>query len=168
MPASRISLLKSALITIILFLVTSLPAVPASAETAEQAYQRGLNHQLARRTEQAISAYQTAIKLDPNYGAAHYEIGWSYWVLERWQEVVTHWEAAQRLNATGSGFSRYLTEARNNLEGKLDPLVRAKIGSRTKTKLPDGSHYSIELVARFQHYNPRPTHKADKFDRYVF
>lgn len=168
MPASRILLLKSPLIAILLLLAVMLPFMPVSAETAEQAYQRGLALQQTRQTEQAILAYQAAIKLDPGYGAVHYEIGWSYWVLGRWQEVVTHWEHAKRLNATGPDFSRYLEEARNNLEGKLEPLVRAEIGSRADAKLPDGSPYSIELVARFQHYNPRPIHDADKFDRYVF
>jgi len=168
MSDSRTVMLKTFFIVIVVFLMASAPAIPSSTETAEQAYQRGLTHQQARRTERAISAYQAAIKLDPNYGAAHYEIGWSYWVLGRWQEVVTHWQAAQKLKTTGPEFSRYLTEARNNLEGKLDPLVRAEIGSRAETKLPDGSLYSIELVARFQHYNPRPVHSADKFDRYVF
>jgi WD40 repeat protein len=168
MPALHAPLLKNALITIVLLLATSLPVVALGVETAEQAYQRGLSHQQSRQTEQAILAYQAAIKLDPGYGVAHYEIGWSYWVLGRWQEVVTHWEQAKRLKATGPDFSRYLVEARNNLEGRLEPLVRAEIGSRADTKLPDGSPYSIELVARFQHYNPRPTHDADKFDRYVF
>jgi len=168
MPGSRISLLKSALIAILLLLAAPLPATAVAAETAEQAYQRGLVHQKKRQTEQAILAYQAAINLDPGYGAAHYEIGWSYWVLERWQDVVTHWKQAKKLNATGPDFSRYLEEARNNLEGKLEPLVQAKIGSRAEIKLPNGSSYSIELIARFQHYNPRPTNAADKFDRYVF
>ena len=168
MSASRITALKSTLIAISLFLAVSPPVIPADAETAEQAYQRGLVHQQARRTDQAILAYQTAIKLDPDHGAAHYEIGWSYWVLGKWQQVVSHWEAAQRLKITTADFTRYLTDARNNLEGKLEPLVRADIGSRAETKLPDGSSYSIELIARFQHYNPRPAHNADKFDRYIF
>lgn len=168
MPASRTSLFKITLIAVVLLLTIPLPAVVVGTGTAEQAYQRGVTYQQSRQTEQAILAYQAAIKLDPDYGAAHYEIGWSYWVLGRWQEVVTHWEQAKRLKATGPDFSRHLTEARNNLEGKLEPLVRAEIGSRADIKLPDGSPYSIELVARFQHYNPRPMNNADKFDRYVF
>ncbi len=168
MPAYRITSLKSSFIAIILFLAVSLPAIPADTETAKQAYQRGLAHQKAHQTDQAIVAYQTAIKLNPDHGAAHYEIGWSYWVLGEWQQVVSHWEAAQRLKVTADDFKHYLTDARNNLEGKLEPLVRAEIGSRAETKLPDGSSYSIELIARFQHYNPRPVHNADKFDRYIF
>ena len=168
MPVFRITSLKSTSIAIILFLAVSLPAIPAQTETAEQAYQRGLAHQQARQTNQAILAYQTAIKLDPNHGASHYEIGWSYWVLGKWQEVVYHWEAAQRMKVTAADFTRYLTDARNNLDGKLVPLVRTEIGSRAETILPNGTSYSIELIARFQHYNPRPAHDADKFDRYIF
>ena len=168
MPACQFKSSICSVAVAALLLATMMYAIPADAETAEQAYQRGLTHQQAQRTEKAISAYQAAIKLDPNHGPAHYEIGWSYWTLEKWQKVVAHWETAQQLKATAADFSRYLTEARNNLEGKLEPLVRAEIGSRAETKLADGSTYSIELIARFQHYNPRPAQKADKFDRYVF
>lgn len=165
----RISQIRSPINTLAAFcLLLALVSMPVSAETAEQAYQRGLGLQQDRHTDLAILAYKEAIKIDPRHGAAHYEIGWSYWVMGEWQSVVRHWEIAKRLGATGTDFNRYFTDARNNLEGKLEPLVRVAIGEKAAATLVDGSHFSIELIARFQHYNPRPTHTADKFDRYIF
>lgn len=168
MPACRITSLNSALTAVILSLSLLLTPATAGAETAEQAYQRGLDHQQAQQTQEAILAYKAAIKLNSKHGPAHYEIGWSYWVLGEWQSVVSHWQIAKNLRATPAEFKRYLAEAKNNLDGKLEPLVRVAIGTRAETRLANGAAYSIELVARFQHYNPRPSHVADKFDPYIF
>ncbi len=157
---------KLQLVLLLVFLA-SLPGI-AWSETAKQAYQRGLGLQQARHTEDALRAYQSAIQLDPNLGPAHYEIGWSYWVLGDWQKVVKHWQTAKRLGALPASSKPYFSEARRNLEGKQEPLIRASIGEEASAKLQDGGKVSLKLIARFQHYNPRTSHAADHFDRYVF
>jgi DNA-binding beta-propeller fold protein YncE len=125
--------------------------------------------QQAHRTEAAIAAYKKALRLNPDLGAAHYEIGWSYWVLGDWARVVQHWQAARRLKAGPPELARYLKEARDNRDGKLEPLVRVPIGTlsvqppNAPTDAP-----SLKLVARFQHYNPRPANADDHFDPFIF
>ena len=133
MPASRVTIFKRTLNALVLLVTMSLLATAVYAETAEQAYQRGMAHQRANQTSEAILAYKAAIRLAPLHGAAHYEIGWSYWVLGEWQAVVYHWEVAQKLKGVGPDLVRYLAEARDNLAGKREPLVRVHIGRRAMT-----------------------------------
>jgi DNA-binding beta-propeller fold protein YncE len=167
MPHFCIADSKKMLFPLLLLLLSIVPAI-AMSETAEQAYQEGMAMQRARQTEEAVRSYQRAIRLDPKFGPAHYEIGWSYWVLGDWRKVVQHWQTAKRFGALPQNSGKYLAEAQQNLNGKLDPLVRASIGENGGAKLSDGGRVSLKLVARFQHYNPRPLSAADHFDQYVF
>ena len=145
---------------------------------AQESYRRGVALQRERRTLEAIAAYEEALKLDPFHARAHWEIGWSYWVLAKWAEVVRHWEIAAELNLDEPELEEYLGRARDQLEGKAEPLVRAPIGTqaawRPATPARDAAGADgtrpirLELVARFQHYDPSPENPADRFDRYVF
>ena len=146
---------------------------PTNAETADQAFRRGLAFQQERRTLEAIAAYEQALKIDPFHARAHWEIGWSFWVLTKWPEVVRHWEIARGLKLEEPELEDYLQRARDQLEGKVEPLVRAPIGTRAVWNPPAGSPpgqkgLSVELFARFQHYDPEPENPADRFDRFVF
>jgi YVTN family beta-propeller protein len=146
---------------------------PGNAESTDQAYRRGLALQQERRTLEAIAAYEQALKLDPFHARAHWEIGWSFWVLTKWPEVVRHWEIARDLKLAEPELEEYLQRARDQLEGKAEPLVRAPIGTRAVWLPPAGSlpgqkALSVELFARFQHYDPEPENPADRFDRFVF
>lgn len=152
----------------LLLLSLTILSTTAMSETAEQAYQEGLAMQQTRQTEEAVQAYQRAIRLDPKLGPAHYEIGWSYWVLGDWRKVVQHWQTAKRLGALPQNSVKYLAEAQQNLDGKLEPLVRASIGEKASARPSGGGRVSLKLIARFQHYNPRPQSGTDHFDRYVF
>lgn len=143
-------------------------SAPSMAEDADLAYQQGVTLQKERQTEAAIRAYKRALALNPRHGAAHYEIGWSYWVREQWPETVHHWQKAKQFGVKNSELDRYLDEARASLEGIQPPLVRVPIHTRSSAKLTNGKTLTLELIARFQHYNPRPTHKADHYDPYVF
>ena len=167
MPHFCIADFQKMLFPLLLLLLTALPAI-AMSETAEQAYQEGLAMQQARRTEEAVRAYQRAIRLDPKLGPAHYEIGWSYWVLGDWRKVVQHWQTAKQLGALPQHSVKYLAEAQQNLNGKLDPLVRAGIDEKASAEMSNGGRVALKLIARFQHYNPRPPNAADHFDPYVF
>jgi len=145
----------------------------AKSETADLAYRQGLGLQQERRTLEAIAAYERALQADPFHARAHWEIGWSYWVLTKWPEVVRHWEIAKELKLDEPELEEYLQRARDQLEGKAEPLVRAAIGTRARWDPPAGGPagqkgLSLELVARFQHYDPEPENPADRFDRYVF
>lgn len=154
------------LLPLVLLWFMALPVV-AHAETAAEAFRRGYALQEERRTLEAIDAFQRALHLDPAYGPAHYEIGWSYWVLGDWAKVVEHWEAAERLNAVPPEFPGYLRDARNRLAGKGPPVTRAPLHTRVGGAVPAGA-VTLELVHRFQHYNSAPADSADVYDEHVF
>ena len=141
------------------------------ATKADEAYRKGFSLQQERRTLEAIAAFEEALRLVPEHGPAHYEIGWSYWVLQEWPKVVRHWETAARLKAGPPEFTDHLREARARLKGEGPPIVRAALGTRAPPAQAPGAPpapLTLELTARFQHYNPAPTQPRDVFDQHVF
>jgi DNA-binding beta-propeller fold protein YncE len=147
-------------------------AVPPGKVAAEAAYHKGFALQSDLRTLEALEAYKEALLLNPFHGKAHYEIGWSYWVLRDWEQVVRHWEIALQLEGGTPELPDYLAMARERLEGRVAPLIRVAIGAGASSAGEHGSGgrpaLSLRLAARFQHYDPRPDDPADRFDRHVF
>jgi DNA-binding beta-propeller fold protein YncE len=133
------------------------------AETLDEAYRQGYALEEQRRTLEAIAAFTRALQIDPNHGPSHYEIGWCYWLLGDWPQVVKHWEVAERLKAGPPEFPGYLKEARARLEGKGPPIVRVPLHTRAA-----GGGIALELVHRFQHYDATPDDPADVYDEHVF
>jgi DNA-binding beta-propeller fold protein YncE len=145
------------------------PAQPPAQDTAEAAFRRGYALQQERRTLEALDAFAHALKLDPAYGPAHYEIGWSYWILGDWPQVVKHWEEAQRLKGGPPELPDYLREARARQRGEGPAVLKAALHTRAAAPAADGlPPLALELVARFQHYDPAPADPADVFDAHVF
>lgn len=136
--------------------------------TAEDFYKKGLAAQKQRINELALAAYLRALKLNPNYAEAHYEIGWTYWVMNNWERVVHHWKRAKKLGIRKFELEQYLGTAKQNLSGKLPALTRTKIGLVSTAAKSAKQTSLLQLIARFQYYNPRPQHKNDKYDRYMF
>ncbi len=134
-----------------------------AAESAEAWYRKGYALQQELRTVKALEAYKRALALDPFHGPAHYEIGWSYWLLEEWEQVVRHWELAREAGFEAPQLATYLEMARERAEGALPPLVRVPIGTRA-----EGGGLALALEARFQHFDPEPAASGDHFDRHVF
>lgn len=145
---------------------------PATAIPSPQAaLERGMALQKAGETQAAIAAYQQALKIDPDHGPTHYELGWSYWVLNQWAEVVAHWEKALALGVRHPALRAYLKQARERLAGKGADVIRVAIGtSAVATRPLDGApgRLRLRLAVRFQNNNPRPLDPHDHFDRYVF
>jgi DNA-binding beta-propeller fold protein YncE len=169
-PAPRgAALLALVLLALLLpgLAVLSAPARAAGPEAgpgrAEAWYLKGFKLQQEFHTLEALKAYQRALELDPFHARAHYEIGWSYWILENWPEVVRHWELAKELGLKLPELDDYLAMARERLSGKLPPLERPPLHTRAS-----GGGVTLELVARFQHYDPSPADPADHFDEHVF
>ncbi|MDH4120992.1 MAG: beta-propeller fold lactonase family protein [Deltaproteobacteria bacterium] len=146
---------------------TPKPQNPEESERlAEAAFQRGFALQKDHRTLEALAAYEEALTLNPFHAQAQYEIGWSYWVLGRWDEVIQHWEVAQQLKWDEPELGAYLQKARDQASGKIPPLSHPAIGTRS-TPLGAGG-ITLEVSARFQHFNPQPESSADHFDGLMF
>ncbi len=88
----------------------------AADPAVEEAYKAAFELQRANRTDAALQKYQEALKLDPNHLPSLYEIGWSWYVLSRWEEVVATWERVLELQPDHTDAARYLPEARANLD----------------------------------------------------
>lgn len=146
-----------------------LPAARGAQPTnnPEHWLELGLEAQKNRRNQEALTAYRKALELKPDFARAHYEIGWTYWVMSDWKNVVEHWQTAKQLGLKDANLALYLPTARDNLEGKLPPLTRTRIGLKS-TPIDARKALSLELIGRFQHYNPRPEHPTDHYDPYVF
>lgn len=84
----------------------------ASEAQVEAAWAKGFELQKAKQTDAAIAAYEEALRLDPDHVKSLYEVGWSYWVLGRWAEVVTVWDRVLALDPEHPEVPRYIEEAR--------------------------------------------------------
>ncbi len=136
---------------------------PVSALTAAAAYASGMALQKEQRTLEAIEAYRRAIALDPRHGRAHYELGWSYWILGDWAQVVQQWETALQLKVDEPDLPTYLAQARSRLNGEGPAVVRVPMNTKA-----GGGGLTLELVRRYQHYDPQPASPDDHFDGDIF
>ncbi len=153
-------------IAVLLPALLALLAVAAGAETPDEAYRRGFALQEQRRTLEAVTAFNRALELDPNHGLSHYEIGWSYWLLGDWPNVIKHWETAEKLKAGPPELPGYLRDARARLEGRGPPVRHVAL--RTRAAAAGGGGLTLELVQRYQHYNPNSKDAADVYDEEVY
>jgi poly-gamma-glutamate synthesis protein (capsule biosynthesis protein) len=95
-----------------------------SASTRAQVdtlFAEGYMLQKNQETDAALAKYQAALKVDPNHVPTLYEIGWSYWVLERWQDVVNSWSRVLELQPQHEDAASRLSEAKANLRVTTEP-----------------------------------------------
>ena len=71
---------------------------PSEPESATEQFQLGNTHYEAGRWEQAITAYQKAIELDPNYQAAYANLGVTYYQQHQFNLAASQYEKALELN----------------------------------------------------------------------
>ncbi len=158
----------------ILALLLVLPIPVAGSDDTGALFRQGLALQKQHHTLKAIAIYKKILRLNPDHARTHYELGWSYWVLERWDQVVKHWEIAKSLNLAEPDLAIYLKTAWQNLKGQNGQLTRTAIGTQAVSREAitgadqPASRLRLTLIARFQHYNPKPQDPADRYDPYVF
>jgi hypothetical protein len=109
-------------------------AEEAVASGADRLFEEGFALQKDQRTDEAVAKYLEALAVDPDHVATLYEIGWSYYVLERWADVVASWERVVELQPEHADAAKYLPEARTNL----------RLSTATPADLPDLGPDSVE------------------------
>ena len=112
---------------------------------AERAWQRGFDLQKAKQTDAAIEAYEEALSLDPDHVKALYEVGWSYWVLGRWADVVTAWERVLSLEPNHPEVPRYIEEARTK-KALRDRLEQADATAGAPEAVPRKEGDAVRLA----------------------
>src|SRR4051812_13540773 len=76
---------------------------------------QGMQLQSELETEEAMASYEKCIQAEPECVPCRYEIGWSYWKLGRWEDVIKTWESVLKLDPDHVLVAQYLPTARENL-----------------------------------------------------
>jgi tetratricopeptide (TPR) repeat protein len=114
---------------------------------ARQAYERGQALMRSESFEAAIPHFQTAIRLDPMFWMAHYELGQAHMALKRYPQAVTAYlgcrqafERAALLSVEDQGTMEKLRE--DELREIKDSLHRLRAG---QLKVDQGTALRLEL-----------------------
>ena len=87
------------------------PESPSETEQARASFNEGLRHQEAKRFQEAIDAYQTSLRHDPDQAEALSNLGFCYKALKRYQKAIGYYKDAIRLKPDLAEAHEYLGEA---------------------------------------------------------
>jgi hypothetical protein len=158
-----------------LILVASLISLHASAAdirkcrsvAAQASLEVGMKEQGELESESALDAYKKCLQIEPGCLACRYEIGWSYWKLGKWEDVVATWEGVLKDQPSHPDIPQYLLTAKENLallkQKKLPDSFISGVALGTHSE-PAEAPVSMLLLARRQSYNPSPAHPMDQYD----
>jgi DNA-binding beta-propeller fold protein YncE len=127
----------------------------------------GLELQKDGNSEEAVKAYQTCISLDPDCAECRYEIGWSYWKLGEWDEVIKVWEQALQLAPDHPQIPQFLPSARQNLAAIEKKVLTGELKRNIEllsVSEPAEAPVQMTFVGRWQSYKRAVTHPLDRFD----
>lgn len=124
----------------------TLLATLASAAPADD-LARGMEAQRAGRVDEALAAYQHCLEAEPEHVACHWEIGWSHWTKNEWDQVVAHWEKVKALEPTHPDVDKHLATARGHLASLAQIAASAEGAPATvRAPLPAGKSVRIRAV----------------------
>jgi DNA-binding beta-propeller fold protein YncE len=138
-------------------------------DRATTAYREGFAAQQVLDTENAMAAYGLCLEIEPGCVPCQYELGWTYWSRAEWAATVKAWEHTLELDPDHRAAATWLPRAKEN-QGSGGALVTAG-GLRVPIGTDSGDAEALvhlELVGRFQNYNPSPTHEADHYDPDIY
>ncbi len=119
----------------------------AGALAQDSHLEQGIAALATKDAASAIDHFQRCLNETPAQLDCHWEIGWAYWLLGEWGEVVEHWEQVEAADPQRDGLSRYLSQARDNLslEALLARGREAAEASFTSTA-PQGATLRLRAV----------------------
>jgi poly-gamma-glutamate capsule biosynthesis protein CapA/YwtB (metallophosphatase superfamily) len=120
-------------------------AGPAPDTTVQQLFLEGFVLQQEGDTQQAIERYRAALALEPDHLPSLYEIGWSYWVLGRWEDVIEVWERVLELAPQypdAQTIRDKLPEVRDNVE----LIERSRAMAAAPPPTPSGAAPTIRFA----------------------
>jgi len=82
-------------------------------------YVEGRRFQTAHQIDEAVARYEAGLAIDPDHIDTLYELGWSYYVLGRWDQVLTVWNRVVELapeSELAVVLERYLPDAQNEFD----------------------------------------------------
>lgn len=142
-----------------------------NTEPADKLVKQAFELQKKNNTVKALELYNKTIELNKDCTDAFYEIGWSYWKLGEWQQVVDSWEKALKQDPNHKKIKLYIDSAKENLKivssGKKENVFRKSTAIFSQS-LPKDSPVQLTLIQRWQSYNKNPELIADHYDEDIF
>lgn len=118
-------------------------------------------------SEDALKVYQACVKLDPDCADCWYEMGWSYWKLGDWSEVLRVWKKTSALDPQHPEVQRYLPTAQANLLAIEQKVFRKDLARGVELQSqssPADAPVKLTYVSRWQSYNKKAEDPLDRFD----
>jgi protein involved in polysaccharide export with SLBB domain len=110
---------------------------PVSSEATAEAkrlYKAGVKYGRSGLFSQAAELFRQAIRLNPNFGDAHYGLGQAYFDQGRWQEAIQAFENALKINPKDKDARERLDEAHVLARSKPEPTRQSE--KETSTESP--------------------------------
>ncbi|MDX2470665.1 MAG: CapA family protein [SAR324 cluster bacterium] len=93
------------------FLLSSSPLIAAEnfAKTETKAlFSEAVSELKGHNSVSAILLFEKALKLEPENGHLHWELGWAYWQEQNWNKVVAHWGQTKKFYPAQKDLKKYL------------------------------------------------------------
>ena len=121
------------------------PPKKVQREEAKTYYSQGVKHGRAKRFDEAITAFQQAIQLKPDYADAHFGLGHAYADAGRWQEAVEAYEQVLRFDPKDDEAAYQLGVAYSKLRARQKDIsanrdttpIGEKVGATNDTASTD-------------------------------
>lgn len=115
-------------------------AAHAQQDTAQVHYDAGVAALQAKDAVTAQAELSACVQVDPQRVDCHWELGWAYWLLEDWDQVVATWETVQALQPDHGTVDQYLPTARSNRDllstvANLDTTPAPTAGADSQLRL---------------------------------
>lgn len=134
---------------------------------ATAAFQEGFAAQKVLDTENALAAYDRCLKIEPGCVPCQYEVGWTFWSRQEWKSTIAAWERTLELDPAHKAARTWLPRATENAAGGAASLSADGLRVPIGTNSGDGPT-RLQLIARFQNYDPAPTDPADHHDGDIY
>lgn len=132
----------------ILALLTAAALAQAPArEAADISLAAGMEAMRAKQTERALEHYKTCLETAPEHVACHWEIGWAYWTVSDWEQVVRHWKRVASLDPEHSEVGKHLPTAEGHLASLA--VIRStaeKAPASVRAPVPEGRTLRLRAV----------------------
>ena len=117
-----------------------------NAPSATESYHYGFAAQKAGNTANAMFHYRSCLETEPGCDACHYELGWSYWVMKDWTQVIQSWEQVLALNPKHPGALKWLPKAKNKIPVTVQTLEEKPITSGSPPGFKETMRGELKVV----------------------
>ena len=123
----------------------SSPPAKVQRDEAKTYYSQGVKHGRAKRYDEAITAFQQAIRLKPDYADAHFGLAHAYTDAGRWEEAVEAYEQVLRFDPKdeeaayrlGVAYSKLRARQKDDSANRSATPIGEKVGATSNTESAD-------------------------------